>query len=144
MRAARHFKELLVWQIADELRVETLKLTRHPEIARRFKFRDQVEDAADSICRNVAEGFAADTHGQFAAYLRVSRRSLDELKDALRSVEEKEAAPAPAIVVAQRLIRRLRPPLDRLIVYLERTPKQRNRPDHGSRSEEEGFYYRID
>jgi four helix bundle protein len=144
MRAARHFTELLIWQIADELRVETLKLTSLPGIFRRYKFRDQVEDAADSICRNIAEGFAADTHGQFAAYLRVSKRSLDELKDAFRSVAEKQAAPAAMVAAASKLERRLRPPLNRLIDYLERTPKQRNRPDRRPPSDDDGFYYRVE
>ena len=37
MRGARHFSELTVWKLADELRVETLKLTKRPAFARNLK-----------------------------------------------------------------------------------------------------------
>jgi hypothetical protein len=30
MRGARHYSELTVWKLADELRVETLKLIKQP------------------------------------------------------------------------------------------------------------------
>jgi four helix bundle protein len=84
--AANDFTELLVWTLADELRIEMLKFTSREPLSKDWKFRAQIVDALDSICRNVAEGFAADTHGGFAWYLRVSLRSLNELRDALRSM----------------------------------------------------------
>jgi four helix bundle protein len=89
MRVARHYLELTVWQLADELRVETLKLTSRPAFARNAKSQMQTEDAVNSVCRNIAEGFGCETHGQFAWFLRISRRSLNELQDALRGAEQK-------------------------------------------------------
>ena len=89
MRGARHFSELTVWKLADELRVETLKLTKRPEFARNLKAQAQAEDAVNSICRNTAEGFGCESHGQFAWFLRVARRSLNELQDACRGAEQK-------------------------------------------------------
>jgi hypothetical protein len=56
MRGARHYSELTVWQLADELRIETLKLTSRPAFARNLKAQTQAEDAVNSICRNIAEG----------------------------------------------------------------------------------------
>ena len=144
MRAARFFTDLLVWQIADELRAVTLELTARPHIARRYKFRDQVDDAVDSICRNIAEGFKGDTHGQFAAFLRVSRRSLDELRDAYWSIEQKRLATQSELVRGQKLMARLRPPLNRLIDYLERTPNQRNRPGPSKQKPDQVFKYRVE
>ena len=146
MRAARHFTELLVWQIADELRRSTFALTNRPEVARHYKFVAQMDDAINSVCRNIAEGFEADTHGQFAWYLRVSARSLNELKDAYRGAETKKLVPASELAEGRMLIRRLSPPLNRLIDYLERTPNQRNRPRKSDRvgKPDDGFYYRIE
>jgi four helix bundle protein len=92
MAGARHFSELVIWQLADALRSETVKLTNRRIYARNFRLREQTDDAADSICRNIAEGFAADTHGHFASYLRISRRSFNELKDAFISAEKKQRA----------------------------------------------------
>jgi four helix bundle protein len=131
MEPANDFIELLVWQLGDELRIEVLKFTERPPLAQDWKFRRQVADAVDSVCRNIAEGFAADTHGGFAWYLRVSRRSLNELRDALQSMLLKQYATTIELAPAFTLIRRLRPALDNFIEYLERTPhyRQRRRPN---------------
>jgi four helix bundle protein len=141
MGGATHFTELVIWQLADLLRQEITKLTQRPVYARNWKLREQTDDAIDSVCRNIAEGFAADTHGQFASYLRISRRSFNELKDALISAQERRLVAAEDLLPARRLMHRLLPALNRLIAYLERNPKRRNRPD---RPADTGFYYRVD
>ena len=128
MCGARNFSELVVWQLADELRQQSVKLTGRPTYLRNVSLREQTDDAIDSICRNVAEGFSADTHGQFAWFLRISRRSLNEVQDALLSAQHKQILSPADLAEARILIKRLRPALDRLIDYLERSPKQRNRP----------------
>ena len=144
MRPARHFTDLLIWQLSDQLRIETIKLTKRPQFGRNFRLREQTDDAIDSVCRNIAEGFAGDTHGQFASYLRISRRSLCELKDAFISAEEKQLASPADLVAGRQLIARIFPQLDRLIAYLERNPKQRNRPPFKRSADDGGFYFRID
>ena len=57
MRGARHVTELDIWQIADQLRIETFKLTARPAFARDLKTKSQADDAVNSVCRNIAEGF---------------------------------------------------------------------------------------
>lgn len=129
MRAARRHEELIVWQLGDELRRELTRLTSRPEYAMRARrLREQTDDAIDSVCRNVAEGFAADTHGQFAWFLRVSRRSLHEVEDAVHSARYKELLTEGDLKQIRPLLRRIVPALNGLIRYLERNPKQRNRP----------------
>ena len=59
MAGARHFTELIVWQLGDEHRVEVFALTKRPRLRADFKLRSQIDDAADSVCRNVAEESAA-------------------------------------------------------------------------------------
>lgn len=130
MRGARHFTELTVWRLADELRVETLKLTGRPEFARNLKAQTQAEDAANSICRNIAEGFGCETHGQFAWFLRISRRSLNELRDAFRGAEQKGYVTSHDRAPVRALTRRLFPALNRLIAYLDSTPDYR--PNRGN------------
>lgn len=129
MAGATHFTELIVWQLADALRTETNKLTERPNYKRNFKLREQTDDAMDSVCRNIAEGFASDTHGQFASYLRISRRSFNELKDAFISAQAKGIVTADDLGPARQLMTRLIPALNRFIAYLEKDPKRRNRPD---------------
>ena len=140
MAGARHFSQLIVWQIADALRIEVLKLTQSGACSSNWKFRQQVEDAIDSVCRNIAEGFAADTHGQFAWFLRVSRRSLNELRDALRSALLKRYTTPADLSAAFDLIRRLYPALNNFIAYLEltpNTPQGRHSADPSHRVREE-------
>ena len=128
MAGARSFTQLVSWQLADALRQEVLKLTERPPFANRWKARDQVEDAIDSVCRNIAEGFGAETHAGFAAYLRISRRSLNEVRDAFRSALEKRFATTQELAPGFGLMHRLFPALNNFIAYLERTPNYRHRP----------------
>jgi four helix bundle protein len=135
MRGARHFSELTVWQLADELRVETLTLTSRPAFARNLKAQTQAEDAVNSICRNIAEGFGCETHGQFAWFLRISRRSMNELQDAFRGAQQKGYVTSDDCTPARALLRRLFPAMNRFIAYLDKTPnyrpnRQNIRPPH--------------
>ena len=141
MAGATHFTELIVWRLADALRQETTRLTKRPSYTRNYRLREQTDDAADSVCRNIAEGFASDTHGQFASYLRVSRRSFNELKDALMSAQEKALVTAADLVPPRQTMRRLLPALNRFIADLERNHKRRNRPDSSC---DGAFYYKVD
>jgi len=84
MEPVNHYSKLFVWKVGDQIRQDVAKLTSRPAFARDLKAQGQADDAANSICRNIAEGFACDTHKDFARYLGYSRRSLNELRDAMR------------------------------------------------------------
>jgi four helix bundle protein len=77
---AKDYTGLVVWQLADELRVETLKLTRKPAFARDFSLRGEIEKTISSICRNIPEGFRRKTNREFARFLEYSYGSSGELK----------------------------------------------------------------
>ena len=123
MPGARHFSELLIWKLADELRIEIFKLTSRPAFVRDLKAHSQAEDAANSVCRNIAEGFGCETHREFARFLSISRRSLNELQDSLRAAELKRYVTTADCVPARILFRRLYPALNRFLAYLRRTPE---------------------
>ena len=121
MAGAKHFKELIAWQLADQLRVEIFKFTSRPAFTRELKLRSQTEDAANSVCRNIGEGFGG-SHAEFARFLRISRRSMNELQDAFRSAELKNYVTDADLAAARQLMRRLYPAISRLIAYLDSTP----------------------
>jgi four helix bundle protein len=54
-----------------------------PPFSADFERKAQIEDAADSVCRNISEGFAG-TQAVLANYLRIARRSLNEVEDGSR------------------------------------------------------------
>ena len=55
MRAAKRHEDLIVWQLADQIRVLVFNLTERDCFARDLKLRSQNEDAVNSVCRNIAE-----------------------------------------------------------------------------------------
>ena len=126
MAGARHYTELVVWQLAEEIRIHTFALTRRDPFARDFKHQRQTEDAVDSVCRNIAEGFGCD-HVEFARFLEISRRSLNELLDCLHSAHLKGYVSSEEVIAIRALTRREFPALSNLIAYLRRTGNRRRR-----------------
>ena len=121
---ATHYSGLVVWQLGDAIRSEVFRWTGRSPFSADFKRKSQIEDAADSVCRNISEGFAG-THAVFANYLRIARRSLNEVEDCSRSARLKGyISPSEQQTVLQ-LVRRLQPAFARLIAYLEHTPDPR-------------------
>jgi four helix bundle protein len=129
MPGARHYWELVVWKRGDQLRTEVFKLTSRPPFAKDLKARGQLDDAVNSVCRNIAEGFACDTHREFARFLTFSQRSLNEIRDAIRGAMLKEYINPDEHAAIEHLAIRLRPSLSRFMAYLRRTPDVKNGSD---------------
>ena len=119
-----------MWQLADEMRRHVFSWTARPPLSNDFKARGQIDDAVNSVCRNVSEGFGG-THKEFANYLRIARRSLNEVLDCTRAAQMKRYITASQASDVYSLSRRLFPALKEFIAYLERTPDppSRSRPD---------------
>jgi len=121
MRGARRYEDLIVWQLADQVRVLVFTLTRRERFARDLKLHAQTEDAVNSMCRNIAEGFGC-RHKEFARFLEISRRSLNELRDSFRTAQLKGYVTAHEYEPIWRLAHRLYPAYGSLIRYLRTTP----------------------
>jgi four helix bundle protein len=81
--SANDFTELDAWQLSSELYRSVLPLLTRPPLKQQFKLRDQLEDAAASAPRNIAEGFARFEGPEFAQFLRVAIGSLSETRNHL-------------------------------------------------------------
>jgi len=79
MAGFRDFRELVAWQRAHELKLLADALLAKPDVVRRYKFCDQLSDAARSGPRNIAEGFARFRHKEFAQFVRVAKGSEAEV-----------------------------------------------------------------
>jgi four helix bundle protein len=122
MKPARHFKELLIWQLNDEVRGLALALTRRPPFALDLKLRSQLEDAANSACRNVAEGFGCDSNREFARFLVIARRSMNEVQDCLRGAQQAGHITVAELQPILAVYRRAYPALNNLARYLRSNP----------------------
>ncbi len=121
MRGARRYEDLIVWQLADHMRILVFALTAREHFARDLKLHSQTEDAVNSVCRNIAEGFGC-RHMEFARFLEISRRSLNELRDCFRTAQLKGYCTARDYEPIWRLAHRLYPAYAEFIHYLRTTP----------------------
>ena len=119
MPVARHFTQLIIWQLGDELRVQVFELTKKRPFSADFKLRSQLDDAADSVCRNIAEGFACKTDKEFARFVRIGRRSINEIQDCFRSALLKRYVTDSDLAEARRLLRRLYPAISSFLAKLD-------------------------
>ena len=122
MAGFRDFRDLAAWQLAHRLKLLAMDLCRRERVARDFRFRDQLLDAAKSGPRNIAEGFGRFRHKEFAQFVRIAKASeaevlnhfIDAVDSGYLSKEEFprfEHAAKKALKAANGLIR-----------YLESTP----------------------
>lgn len=72
------YKELKVWERADELAFRVFDLTDTFPKTYLYDLTSQLRRAALSIPTNIAEGCASFHSGEFLQFLNVSRRSLSE------------------------------------------------------------------
>jgi four helix bundle protein len=127
MAPARHYSQLTVWKLAEEVRLEVFRLTAKPHFAADLRAKSQADDATNSVCRNIAEGFGCETHAEFARFLEIARRSLNELHDILHGAQLKQYVTTAELAAIRRLSHRLYPAFSRFIAYLRRTPSARPR-----------------
>lgn len=119
---AYRFEDLAAWQLAVQLKAVAFALLRDPRVARDFKFRDQLSDAAASAPRNIAEGFGRYRHVDFANFVRIARASEQEVLNHFRDAVARGylgKADLPAHEVAAKRALKAAPGLIR---YLESTP----------------------
>jgi four helix bundle protein len=135
MSPVRHFSQLIVWRLAEEIRIKVFELTAKPSFAADFKAKSQGEDAANSVCRNIAEGFGCETHAEFARFVEISRRSLNEVHDVLHGAQLKEYVTASELAPIRSLSNRIYPAFSRLLAYLRSTPTPRGAGRRASRTD---------
>ncbi len=122
---ARHFSELIAWQLADDLRHFIFECTASGPVSSDWKFRDQLRDAADGIPRNIAEGFGRYRHGDFARFLTIARSSLDETEDALMAGHRRHYFDDQTLAAGKRKLKRTNGAIVGLLRYLRATREPR-------------------
>jgi four helix bundle protein len=119
MAGARDYSELDAWKLADELRTELNRLVELRPMRFRPKLIDQILDASESACSNIAEGFSRYLPRDFARFVRISKGSLSEVIDRLVAAVRRRIFSQEEIAKATSLARRARGACTGLIRYLE-------------------------
>ena len=71
----KDFRDIVAWQRSRELKLRVDELVQRPAVKTRFRFRDQLEDAARSGPSNIAEGFGRFGNKEFARFARIAKGS---------------------------------------------------------------------
>jgi four helix bundle protein len=101
------YKDLIVWQLADELRREVYRLTASGPASKDFQFRDQLYGAVRKLAPNIAEGFRRSTNADFARFVTYAYAGAAEVSDWLDDGESHGYWPASDLFAARRLLKRL-------------------------------------
>jgi four helix bundle protein len=79
MAGVRDHEELVVYQLCNEVRQRVRAIVRKPSFTGDFTLRDQLSDAAESPCPNIAEGFSRYYPRDNARFVRIAKASLTEV-----------------------------------------------------------------
>ena len=127
-------RDLRAWQLADVVRRRIIELCGRPGVKRDFAFCDQADRAAESACRNLAEGFARYRHADFARFVTISHGSLTELLDSLDEALAKRYIDAAEFDDLDRAVKAAKSSANGLRRYLQNTPTPKERLHFGPRS----------
>jgi four helix bundle protein len=96
MAGVTRYEDLLVYRLADRVRLRVRPIVERPAFARHWKLRDQLSESAESACPCIAEGFSRFNPRENANLVRTARASLTEVNVhmgralALRLVDQRE------------------------------------------------------
>ncbi len=122
MAGFKDFREIVAWQLAEQLKLLADDFLSRPEVARRYTFSAQLDDAARSAPRNIAEGFARYRHKEFAQFTRVARASESEVLDHFIDAFDQRLMTRDEFIKAEHLAKRAMSAAAGLIIWLESTP----------------------
>ena len=122
MGGFKDFREIVAWQLSRDVRLLAYELVKQPDVARDFKFREQLLDASRSAPRNIAEGFARYKHKEFAQFVRIAKGSVAEvLNHFIDAVDNGYLSPAD-FPRYEHACKKALAAINGLIRYLETTP----------------------
>lgn len=74
------WRKLVVWQLADDLALQTYKVTADFPASERYGMTSQMRRAALSVPTNIVEGYSRRGDKELAHFLNIAYGSLSELK----------------------------------------------------------------
>jgi four helix bundle protein len=129
MAGAKQLEELIVWQLACELRDGIAAAVSKGSAQIDWDFRNQIERSSRSVAANIAEGYGHFRPRQFAKYLRIARASTMETRNHVIEGRVKHFSSEDSARFL-RLCKRIIPGTSSLIEYLDSCDPDLNlRPD---------------
>ena len=120
MPKIRRFEDLQSWKKARQLANAIYDLTCHPEFAKNFKLRDQIQDAAGSTMHNIAEGFDSGSDAEFIRFLKMARRSASEVQSQLYLALDRKYIKEDELKISYDMATEVKRLINGLISYLRK------------------------
>jgi four helix bundle protein len=79
----RDFRDLKIWQSAEDLTVEVYKLCKLMPDSEKFGLTSQIKRSSSSICLNIAEGAGKISKKDFNRFIQIAYGSAKELECSL-------------------------------------------------------------
>jgi four helix bundle protein len=77
----RRSSDLIVSQLAEELRREISALTSRPGFERHYWLQHQLRRSAAAACSSIADGFTRENAHDFARFVRNARMLIDDVRN---------------------------------------------------------------
>jgi four helix bundle protein len=119
-------EDLVVWQLATELKRGVYALICSGPLARDRELSDQLRRASASAPRNIAEGFGRYLPGPFVQSLRIANGERREIQDAPSDACDRGYLTRDQIVPLRRLSMRTAKAIAGLLRYLQRATPPKN------------------
>ena len=118
----RSHREFAAWRFAYELRRALIPLLRKLLHAHDYGLHKNMQEAARTPPRNIAEGFGRFKHRDFARFVRIAKASEVELLDHLLEAHTSGYIDAKELAELEHLTKKAIKAATGLIRYLENTP----------------------
>ena len=132
MAGWKDIREIAAWRLANELKCSIDRFLERSEVKRRYRFRDQLSDAARSAPSNIAEGFGRFGNKEFARYARIAKGSEIEVLNHLIDAHDQGLLTKAEFLVHEHEVRKALKATVGLIRHLESSPdppRPPKRPD---------------
>ena len=122
MHGINDFRDLVAWQLAHQLKLLAQGLCERPAVRTRFRFRDQLSDAAESAPSNIAEGFGRYYHPEGARFARIAKASEVEVLNHFIDAHDKGWLSDEEFPRYEHAVKKALKAVNGWIRYLEDTP----------------------
>ncbi len=123
MAKIERFEDIQGWQKARELANAIYDLTKTGGFAKDSELRNQIRRAAGSVMHNIAEGFDAGTNPEFVRFLKMARRSANEVQSQLYLAFDQQYITADDLESTYALAVETKRLINGMIAYLRKTSR---------------------
>jgi four helix bundle protein len=118
----RDFREISAWRLSREVKIHVYRFVERPDVQRKYKYCEQLSEAARSAPSNLAEGFGRFGNKEFARFSRISKGSLEEVLNHMIDAHDQRLISADELAAHEHRIRRALKATIGLIRHLEARP----------------------